>query len=160
MNHRITTLVAAVLAAGSVAAGAPAAAIGKPQVTNLRFGGHAGFDRAVVDLNAPGAEIRALWTKQEHLSDCTGEKYHVPGKKFLILIVDGARAHTDDGKRDTYVGPGETESARVGLKNIKGVRFDCDFEGQVTFALGLDHKAQVSVGKLGNPNRLYVDITH
>jgi hypothetical protein len=83
----------------------------------------------------------------------------VPGKKFLEITVEPAQAHTNSGK-NTYVGPGRAASAFFGLKNLKGVRMTCDFEGQVQWVLGVDHKATVKVGKLTGPTRLYVDISH
>lgn len=129
-----------------------------PNVTNLRAGGNTGFDRAVIDLTAPGATIRTRWVNNVYQC-ASGDPLYVPGKKFLEVIVEPARGYNDQGK-STYTGPGRRKSASFGLKNLKGVRMTCDFEGQVAWALGFDHKAAVSTGKLTGPNRLYVDVRH
>ncbi len=147
------------LTAGILAVAVPqASATDIPVVTNLRAGGHSGYDRAVVDLTGYAPALKTRWvTKAQNCA--TGQTHYVPGKKFLEITVEPAQAHTNAGK-NAYVGPGRTASAFFGLKNLKGVRMTCDFEGQVTWVLGVDHKATVKVGKLTSPTRLYVDIRH
>lgn len=159
-GRRITAAgVGLTLTAGILAVAVPqASATDIPVVTNLRAGGHSTFDRAVVDLNGYAPSIKTRWvTKAQNCA--TGQTHYVPGKKFLQITVEPAQAHTNAGK-NAYVGPGRTASSSFGLKNLKGVRMTCDFEGQVSWVLGVDHKATVKVGKLTNPSRLYVDIKH
>ncbi|MGQ0844456.1 MAG: AMIN-like domain-containing (lipo)protein [Sporichthyaceae bacterium] len=147
------------LTAGVLAVAMPQAhATDIPVVTNLRVGQHATFDRAVVDLTGYAPAVRTRWvTKAQNCA--TGDTLYVPGKKFLEVVVEPSQAHTNSGK-NAYVGPGRTKSAFFGLKNLKGVRMTCDFEGQVSWVLGFDHKATVTTGKLSNPRRLYVDVKH
>lgn len=147
------------LTIGIVAVAVPSAsATDIPLVTNLRTGGHATYDRAVVDLQGYAPAIRTRWVSRAQ-NCATGNTLYVPGKKFLEITVEPAQAHTNSGK-NSYVGPGRSASAFIGLKNLKGVRMTCDFEGQVSWVLGVDHKASVKTGKLTSPSRIYVDIKH
>ncbi|MGQ0466379.1 MAG: AMIN-like domain-containing (lipo)protein [Sporichthyaceae bacterium] len=150
------TVAAGVLAVVATPAGATAYTL--PNVTNLRAGGNVGYDRVVVDLTKSGAKIRTQWVSGAY-NCASGDKLYVPGKKFLEIYVEPARGYNDAGT-STYVGPGRLKSASFGLKNLKGVRMTCDFEGQVSFVLGFDHKAAVSTGTLTGPHRLYVDVKH
>jgi hypothetical protein len=147
------------LTAGILAVAVPtASATDIPIVTNLRTGGHATFDRAVVDLQGYAPAIKTRWVSKAQ-NCATGNTLYVPGKKFLQITVEPAQAHTNSGK-NAYVGPGRTASSAIGLKNLKGVRMTCDFEGQVSWVLGVNKKTSVKVGKLTGPSRLYVDIKH
>lgn len=129
-----------------------------PRVTNLRAGEHSDYDRVTIDLTGPasGYDVR-------YVSDPTfcgsGADVSVKGSRYLQITLKPAQAHTNSGA-NTYVGPGRTSSASLGLETVKGVRKTCDFEGHVAFVLGLDHKAGFHVTTLTNPTRIYVDVAH
>jgi hypothetical protein len=129
-----------------------------PRVTNLRTGAHTGYDRVTIDLTgaAPGYDVRYVTTP----TFCgSGATVRVSGSRFLQVTLKPAQAHTSTGA-NTYVGPGRTSSAYLGMETVKGVRKTCDFEGHVTFVLGLDHKAGFHVSTLADPTRIYLDIAH
>ena len=166
---------AAVLAAGAAFTGASAHEVAGtsaqvsnrtpssiPKVTNLRYASHGtssdGYDRVVVDLSgsATGYDVRYV-SSPTHCG--SGSKVSVPGTRVLQVTLRPAQAHTDAGA-NTYMGPGRTTAKSTGLPTLKGVRMTCDFEGHVTFVLGLDHKAGFHVSRLSDPTRLYVDIAH
>lgn len=130
-----------------------------PQVTNLRFGSHSNYDRAVIDIKgaAPGYDVRYLTSQPRECA--AGHKVYPAGTRFLQIMLEPAQTHDGNGN-DVYVGSGQTQSATVGLETIKGVRVNCQFEGQVGIVLGLDHKAGFRVGTLSGPSRIYVDVSH
>lgn len=129
------------------------------QVTNVRFGSHSDFDRAVIDIKgaAPGYDVRYLTSQPRACG--SGHKVYPAGTRFLQIMLEPANTHDGD-YRDVYVGPGQTQSAKVGLETIKGMRVNCQFEGQVGVVLGLDHKAGFRVGTLSSPTRIYIDVSH
>lgn len=180
-TRRITAALggAAVLAAGTVAAGGltsgasahevtNTSAVVKnrapssiPRVTDLRYASHSsggGYDRVVVDLSgsAPGYDVRYVSSPTNCAS---GKTYSVPGTRYLQVTLRPAQAHTDAGS-NTYAGPGRTSSKSTYLPTLKGIRMTCDFEGHVSFVLGLDHKAGYHVSTLSSPTRIYVDVAH
>lgn len=132
-----------------------------PVVTNLRTGGHSGFDRVVIDYQRksygakPAATVR--WVKSVYQCG-SGTRVSLPGDRILLISMTPAQAHRDDGS-NAYVGPGRFKTSTVGLTTVKGVRMVCDFEGQVEFAIGVSKAKGVRTGTLTNPNRFYVDIT-
>jgi hypothetical protein len=129
-----------------------------PRVTNLRTHEHSTYDRVTIDLNgaAPGYDIRYVGSP----TFCgSGANVALKGSKFLQITLKPAQAHTNSGA-NTYVGPGATSAASLGLETDKAVRKTCDFEGHVAFVLGLDHKAGFHVRTLSSPTRIYVDIKH
>jgi hypothetical protein len=112
----------------------------------------------VFDLNgkAPGFSVRYV----NKLYKCgSGARVKIAGKRFLRITLEPAQAHNNAGA-DVYRGPGQARTARPNLPTIKSMRMLCDFEGQVSFALGLDHKAGFRVKTLSNPTRIYVDVAH
>lgn len=129
------------------------------KVTNVRFGSHSNYDRAVIDIQgaAPGYDVRYLTSQPRACG--SGNKVFPAGTRFLQIMLQPADTH-DGNYNDVYVGPGQTQSAKVGLATIKGMRVNCQFEGQVGIVLGLDHKAGFRVGTLAGPTRIYVDVSH
>ncbi len=133
-----------------------------PTVTNLRYSSNTadGHDRVVIDLDgkATGYDVRYVTSP----TFCgSGDAVSMPSnaKKYLQVTVRPANAHTDSGS-NTYVGPGRLSTAKLSLGTVKAVRKTCDFEGHVSFVLGLDYKASFRVGTLSSPNRVYIDIKH
>lgn len=150
---------AAALAAGGVvgiAGTAGASHNSIATVTNLRAGGHSGFDRVVLDYQ--GAQPVARVKFVPALYACgSGEKLTLPGNRILQIDLTPARAHRNNGS-NAYVGPGRLSTSSIGLTTVKGVRMACDFEGHVTFGIGVQNAKGFTTAALANPNRFYVDI--
>jgi hypothetical protein len=155
---------AAVLAAGALAAAgliavAPTAdaAARTAQVINLRTAGHTGYDRLVLDYKGKQPAVKV--TLVNSLYSCgKGDKLSIPGDKILQIDLTPAQAHNQKGQ-NVYSGPGRLSTASINLPTIKGVRMACDFEGHVTFGIGVDHNVKkIAFGFLGDPKRIYVDL--
>lgn len=164
-THRTAAALAAtaITGAGLLALTSPAHASQNtvPVVTNLRAGGHPGFDRVVIDYSAksygvkPTAKVR--WVHNAYQCG-SGKKVSLPGDRILSITLTPAQAHTDEGA-EAYAGPGRLSTANIGLRTVKGVRMICDFEGYVSFAIGTTKAKGFRTGTLSNPTRFYVDIT-
>ncbi|SDQ86530.1 AMIN-like domain-containing (lipo)protein [Thermostaphylospora chromogena] len=126
-----------------------------PIVTGVRYGGHRGFDRVVIDLDGgvPGYAVR--WVDQV-VQDGSGEPIDVEGGAFLQITLRPAHAHTSEGEPTWTGGP----VFHAGLPNVRDVVRNGDFEAVVSVAIALDHRAGFRVLEQRNPSRLVVDVAH
>lgn len=126
------------------------------QVNNLRVGGHNGFDRVVIDYKGKKPAVKLSLVN--NLYSCgKGDKLSIPGSKILQIDLTPAQAHNQKGQ-DVYTGPGQLSTASFNLSTIKGVRMACDFEGHVTFGIGVKNLKSYSVSHLSDPKRVVVDL--
>jgi hypothetical protein len=97
----------------------------------------------------------------------TGEPITLEGNAFLRIGFVNAQAHDDAGESTVAVAPGES----VGFQNLKSYASAGDFEGHLTFGLGLqvapnsDQVLAVRAGELTKPDDtggtyhvVYVDV--
>ncbi|MGH3495922.1 MAG: AMIN-like domain-containing (lipo)protein [Nocardioidaceae bacterium] len=126
-----------------------------PRIVNLRVGRHASFDRVVVDLRGrfTGYTVRFV----RHLTaDPSGRPVRVHGIRFLSVALRSANAHDATG-HNVYRGP---RRQAYSFPTLRGVAKTGDFEGVVSFGLGLSHRAAFKVTELHGPNRLVIDLRH
>src|SRR3954447_21543988 len=105
------------------------------------------YDRVVFEFSGPVPLIEVQYVTQL-LGDGSGLPVPVTGNAILRLIMQPAQAHTDDGQ-PTVLSP-----IVFTLPNIKEVVSAGDFEGVLTFGIGLDHTAQIRVITLANASRV------
>jgi hypothetical protein len=92
------------------------------------------------------------------VSDAKGDVVPLPGNAFLRIVFVGANAHTDSGASSITAAP----PATIGFQNLKGYAPAGDFEGYVTYGLGLqvapnsDQVLKIRVGELHKPDGSYV----
>ncbi|MFZ4300929.1 AMIN-like domain-containing (lipo)protein [Streptomyces cinereoruber] len=170
MRHRhLFTAAAAgaagVLLAAGIGATVPAGAAGAPGrsgsapatalVVGARWGGHATFDRLVIDVRSavPSVTVRRVSALHQ---DGSGRKVPLAGKYFLEIRLSPAAAH-DDAGRSVYRGP---RTARVSLPALKGVALTGDFEGVVTVGAAFDTEPVHKTFRLRSPERFVVDVAH
>ncbi|GAA5043435.1 hypothetical protein HNP84_004423 [Thermocatellispora tengchongensis] len=124
-------------------------------VTGARYARHDDYDRVVIDLDGqiPGYTIR--WV-DEVVQDGSGEPVEVPGGAYLQITLTPAQAHDDTGESTWAGGP----IFQAGLPNVRSVVRNGDFEGIVSVALALDHKAGFRALEQRSPNRLVIDVAH
>jgi hypothetical protein len=123
-----------------------------PVITAVRAAAHpaCGYDRIVLDITgpAPGYAIKYV---TRVTADPSGNPVPVPGRRYLVITLRPAQAHTGSGA--------PTISGQVhvlGYPMLKGYAVAGDFEGVLTIALGLHSTASIRVGEL--PGRLYIDL--
>ena len=119
-------------------------------LTAIRTGAHPGYDRVVFEFSGgvPGyhaeyvAEVRA---------DASGKLVPLAGQAFLRLVFHPSSAY------QTYHGPAVL---RPGLPSLLQVSAAGDFEGYLSFGLGLSQRVGFTISTLSHPSRVVLDIAH
>lgn len=119
----------------------------QPRLVDVRFARHRTFDRLVFDFRGgvPDVETRFVRVVRE---DASGRRVYVPGRVFLLLRFEPARA------RNFPRGVQFVDD----LNNVRGFRLVGDYEGVVNVAVGLRRRSDVRVFELGN--RVVLDVPH
>ena len=144
--------IAAALLAVGVAVSVPAASAAEGnELTAVRTGAHAGFDRVVFDFNGPRPSVVEHRTVAlEHCA--SGKPISAKGDEFLVVSMRPANAHD-------YAGPRAFETP--GLSKVKSVTNTCDFEAHLDFAVGYAGAGRAyTISFLDNPSRVVVDINN
>lgn len=125
---------------------------GQPLLRNVRVGRirPAGFDRVVFDLSGPTG-YRAEYVRQV-TQDGSGRPLALRGRAFLKVRLQPAAAHTRAGR------PTAPGRIRPNFAALREVRSAGDFEGVVTYGLGLAARTDFRVFTLTSPQRLVVDV--
>ena len=168
---RLVALVAALLSIVLVGgAGAPATALPAwrdtgtswtrtnsafPHVLGMRWAAHPTYDRVVIDLSGGFPSGRTAY-RRHFTYDGSGAEVPILGRSGIQLTLVDAQAHDDEGN-STFT---TTTLARPRLRTLKALALTGDFEGQVTFALALTHRAKYRVFELSSPRRLVIDVKH
>ena len=126
-----------------------------PKIVGLRYAAHPAFDRVVIDIS--GRIPSGSATYRRHFTyDGSGAEVPILGRSGLQLTLSPAAAHNGVGD-NVYTGP---TLARPRLRTLKALALTGDFEGQVTFAFALTHRAPYRVFELSSPRRLVIDFQH
>jgi hypothetical protein len=155
------------LAAGCAAAGALAlppfttapktlagtAGAAQAEVFRLTVGCHAGYDRLVIRSRngTPTAAVRYVARVD---GDPSGLPIPLLGTAKLHVELQIARAHTEGGRSLLPA----TLTPRC--PNLRQVKAAGDFEGYVSFGLGLDRRAGFRVWRASAPDRIVIDVAH
>jgi hypothetical protein len=123
----------------------------QPRLVAVRAAHHATFDRVVFEFAGalPGYRIRYV---PKVVQDGSGRTIRVEGQAFLQVVLDPAVAHTDAGA------PTNPSRVKTGYPSLREVVRAGDFEGIVTYALGLDDVVGFRVLSLRAPSRIVVDV--
>jgi hypothetical protein len=166
---RVRGTVLAIVLAPVVVPASAAAALGLPPFTTERksaaasgaqaelfgiaVGCHPKFDRFVIRarLGTPGYVVRY---KRRIVEDGSGRPVRLRGTKRIHVVIRRARAHTEAGS------PLLPRVLTPLCPNLRQVKDAGDFEGVVSFGLGLRRKTGFRVFRLTNPTRIVVDVAH
>jgi hypothetical protein len=162
LTTRLLVALAAFLGCAAVALGLPpfttgpkssAGGSGQAELYAIAAGCHSTYDRFVIRARfaTPGYQVRYV---QKVVHDPSGQPVSLPGAARLRVVIRQARAHTLGG---TSLLPAALTPACPNLRKVKGAG---DFEGIVSFGLGLQRKTGFRVFRLTNPKRIVVDIAH
>ncbi|MEV8585776.1 hypothetical protein AB0424_02445 [Streptomyces sp. NPDC051180] len=164
-RHPLAAVAAGILLTAGIGATIPAGASSAPArtsaapttalVVNARWGGHATFDRLVIDVRGAMPSVTVRQVSALHY-DGSGAGVPLPGKYFLAITLSPAAAH-DDAGRPVYQGPRLT---KIGLPALKGVALTGDFEGVVSLGAAFDTKPAYKTFTLHSPERFVIDIAH
>jgi hypothetical protein len=126
---------------------------GQVRLSDLATGCHATFDRFVVRarFGTPSYDVRYV---RRIIADGSGAVVRLKGTKRIRIVVQNARGHTQAGR------PTIPNVVTPLCPNLRQVKTAGDFEGVVTFGLGLRRKTGFRVFRLTSPKRLVVDVAH
>ena len=115
-----------------------------------------GFDRVVFEFNTPATPGFHVSYIDKPIRQCaSGNTVPVAGDAWLEVRMIPAQAHTDAGQ------PTIAQTNRtVNLPNLRQLVQTCDFEGHVTWVLGVGNPKRFRVVELTNPSRIVVDVKH
>ncbi|MDI3287621.1 hypothetical protein [Polyangium sp. 15x6] len=125
------------------------------ELRSVRAGRHAGFDRTVFEFSGalPGYRVEYI---DKPVRRCgTGDPVTIAGEGRLRVRMTPARAHDDTGR--STLSPVEQ---RPKLPVLLELTPTCDFEGELTWVLGVGSPNRYRVLELRDPPRLVVDVKH
>jgi hypothetical protein len=124
-------------------------------VTDVRVGTAAGYDRFVIQFDGPvPAHSIAPQSSSSFMEDPTGKTIQVQGSNGIKIVVHGASGFDLNGKQ-TFAG---AHDLKPGYSTLKEARQLGDFERAFSWVLGLSQPACLNVTTLTGPDRLVVDI--
>jgi len=123
-----------------------------PVITAVRAAQHpeCGYDRIVLDITGPIPSYSVRYVSQV-IADPSGMAMTMPGRRYLLITLHSAQAHTNNGV--STVTPGVHQP---GYPALTSWALAGDFEGVVRIALGLSGQDSIRVGELAG--HLYVDV--
>lgn len=114
---------------------------------------HPTFDRFVIRARSGTPRYDVRYVKRI-VADGSGRPVALRGTKRIRVVIRNARGHTQGG---TNLLPRVTTPLCPNLRQIKTAG---DFEGIVSFGLGLRRKTGFRVFRLTAPTRIVIDIAH
>lgn len=131
-------------------------------LTGLRVAQHGCQDRVVFELRPQegtggrlGYSIR--YGSPPFAEDGSGKVVEVAGEAHLVVRITGSGVDlSKEGAPRTYTGP--TTIDPEGLAHIRQLRRTGDYEGVLTWIIGLDSTLPYSVDVLSGPTRLVIDV--
>jgi hypothetical protein len=132
-----------------------AVAAGAGLLMDVRSARHDGFDRVVFEFaqGRPGYHVEYI---DRPVRRCgSGEPTPIAGDGWLEVRFFVAEAHTQSGA--PTIAQREQHPA---LPVVKELEQTCDFEGHVTWVVGVSRPNKYRVLCLEKPDRVVVDITH
>ncbi|AKT36578.1 AMIN-like domain-containing (lipo)protein [Chondromyces crocatus] len=125
-----------------------------PVVKDVRAAANEGFDRVVLDLEGQAVTgWKARYLTGPAVRCGSGDPIKSDAKALLEITLLPAQAHDDKGNATV-----KDRERKPGLKVLKELTQVCDFEGQVSWVLGLSEKAPYRVLELSSPSRIVVDV--
>jgi hypothetical protein len=123
-------------------------------VYDVDAGCHASYDRFVIRARfaKPGYDVRYV---KKVVADGSGKTIPLFGKARLLVVIRDARGHSEDGQVNFL-----PDVMTPLCPNLKQIKVAGDFEGVVSFGLGIKHKAGFRVFRLTDPRRVVVDVHH
>jgi hypothetical protein len=126
---------------------------GQAELFGVATGCHPTFDRLVIRARfaTPRYEVRYV---KRIVADGSGRPVALLGTKRIRVVIRNARGHTQGG---TSLLP----RVRTPLcPNLRQVKTAGDFEGVVSFGLGLRRRTGFRVFRLTGPTRVVIDVAH
>jgi hypothetical protein len=141
---------------GASSAAATSSSGENPILRDVRSGKQPAADRLVFEFDTGGLPAWKVEYVDRPVRDCgSGEAVPVAGDAWLQIRFAGAQAHTEQGASTS--GPRRRPLAQTVAQEL--VR-TCDFEGEVTWVVGVARPNPYKILALSGPSRLVIDIAH
>ncbi len=132
-------------------------------LTDVRVGVHDCYERVSFELKPQGGDAdgpvgwKAAYEPGPITEDASGKTVPVKGAAYLVVHMNASGVDlTRADAPATYTGPASIEAA--GATRIQQVRRTGDFEGVLTWVIGLDRQRPFHVTTQDNPARVVVDV--
>lgn len=132
-------------------------------LTDVRVGAHGCYDRVTFELKPQAGEAdgpvgwKAAYETGPITEDGSGNPVKMKGAAFLVVTMSATGVDLSQEEAPaTYTGPASIEAADT--TRIQQVRRTGDFEGVVTWVIGLDKQRPFRVTTQDGPARVIVDI--
>ncbi len=132
-------------------------------LTDVRVGAHGCYDRVTFELKPQKGDTdgpvswKARYEEPPITEDGSGRPVAVKGKAFLVVTMSATGVDlSQEAAPPTYTGPASIEAADT--TRIRQVRRIGDFEGVLTWVIGLDTKRPFHVTTDTGPARVIVDV--
>lgn len=126
-------------------------------LVNVRTGRHEAFDRAVFDFQGGLPGYRIEYVQPPIIEDPSGMPVQISGNAFLRVKFHVASANDPTTGQPTYSGPTEIFPNLPSLIELEAAG---DFEGSLTWVLGLTEEVEFRVIELQDPFRVAIDVAH
>ena len=130
----------------------------RAELSAVRAAGHGGVDQVVFEFSGAAPGYRVGYEAKPVREDGSGAEVALAGGFALAVRMDNASAYhlEGDASHPTYTGPKRISPS--GTANVVELVNNGDFEGVLTWTLGVRDKAGFKVTVLSSPPRLVVDV--
>lgn len=129
-----------------------------PSLLDLRFGAHPGYARVVFDVMGSGTPLyHVRYEEGPFVTDGEGADVEIEGAAFLVVTMSPVVSYNPESEEAELVYEGERRIS-PGLLPIVEVVNIGDFEGQMTWVIGLTGVKGFRVEILQDPLRIVIDI--
>jgi hypothetical protein len=113
----------------------------------VRFGRHDTFDRLAFDFCAPADTTLTATVVKQLIEDGSGAKVTLRGRYFFAITLTPADAHSTAGRPTV-----PNHAVTVAGRNIQQYKLIGDFEGVVTYGVGVMRLEQTATAIRSDPN--------
>lgn len=122
----------------------------------VRTGAQPGADRIVFEFSGAGVPAWEVEYVDRPVNECgSGDPVTVAGDALLQIRFTGVQAHTNAGVATS--GPRRRPLAHAVARELVRI---CDFEGEVTWVLGVARPNAYTPRIMSSPSRFVIDIAH
>jgi hypothetical protein len=125
-------------------------------LTAVRTGKHGGYDRVVFQFSGGLPAVTAERVATVY-ADPRGTPVSLAGKSRLHVVFRGASANCPQPAHRTWTGPSVLTPRYPQLLMVKAAG---DFEGYLSFGIGLAARGGYHISSLAGPDRVVIDFTH
>ena len=125
-------------------------------LTSVRTGQHDGYDRVVFQFSGGRPAVTASRVSAVY-ADPKGTPVALAGQSYLRVVFRGASGVCPQSAQQTWTGPAVLTPSYPQLLTVSAAG---DFEGYLSFGIGLAANGSYHVSTLTGPDRVVIDFSH